>query len=118
MVPAWRGREQLPPKSQKFGQNQNFSGSNKKNSDKIRNFKAVARNYLSKTKELFEQNKGNVYIYNDYNHGLVVNWPWQIVTNLSLNWQWLTVSGKLVAVNGSILYIYNESVLPSAQSKD
>ena len=49
-VPAWRGREQLPPKSQKFGQNRNFSGSNKKNSDKIRNFKAVARNYLSKTK--------------------------------------------------------------------
>ena len=28
-----------------------------------------------------------------------------IITNLNPNWWWLTVNGKLVAVNGSILYI-------------
>ena len=48
-LPAGGGQEQLPPKSQIFGKNQNFSDSNKKNLGKIRNFEAATRNYLSKT---------------------------------------------------------------------
>ena len=56
MVVRAEPRRQLSPKSQNFGQNQNFLNCEKNYFGKMKNFRAATRNYFDKINDFMRQN--------------------------------------------------------------